>query len=63
MSQLKLIRHFDLSLLLIMKTNILDYTTTVVLLQKNELLTSMLKKIIVIKQNYRITKKEMLTIV
>ena len=47
MLQLKLIRHFDLSLSLIMKTNVLDHTTIIVLLQKNELLIFILKKMTV----------------
>ena len=49
MLQSKLIRHFDLSLSLIMKTNTLNYTTIVVLSQKNESLIFMSKKMIVTK--------------
>ena len=63
MLQLKLIRHFNLSLLLIMKTDISNYTIVVILLQKNGLITFILKKMIVIEQNYKITKKKMLTII
>ena len=58
-----MIRHFDLSLSLIMETDVSDHTTAVVLLQKNESLTFMSKKMIVTEQNYGITEKEMLTIV
>ena len=46
-----------------MKTNTLNYTTTVVLSQEYELLTFILKKIIVTEQKYKITKKEILVIV
>ena len=46
-----------------MKTNTSDHTTTIVLSQKNELLTFILKRMIVTEQNYKIIEKEMLTIV
>ena len=51
MLQLKLIRYFNLNLLLIIKIDTSNHTTATVLLQKNRLLTFMLKKINVIKQN------------
>ena len=46
-----------------MKTNTSDYTTVIVLLQKNESLIFMSKKMTAIEQNYGITKKEILTII
>ena len=46
-----------------MKTDVLDHITTAILSQKNELLTFMFKKMIVVKQNYEITKKKMLIII
>ena len=63
MSRSKLIRYFDSNLSLIMKIDTSDHTTTVVLLQENELLTFMSKKMFVTKQNYEITEKKILTIV
>ena len=46
-----------------MKIDTSNHIITTILLQKNELLTFMSKKIIVIEQNYKITKKKMLTII
>ena len=63
MLQSKLIRYFNLELLLTMKTNVLNYTIAVVLLQKNGLLVFMFKKMTITEQNYKITEKEMLIIV
>ena len=63
MLQSKLIRYFNSNLLLIMKTDVSNYMTTIILSQKNESLTFMLKKMTVTEQNYEITEKEILTIV
>ena len=46
-----------------MKTDVSDYTIAIVLLQKNESITFMSKKMTIPKQNYEIIEKKMLIIV
>ena len=58
-----MIRYFNLSLSLTIKTDVSDHTITVVLLQENGSITFMSKKMTTTEQNYEIIENKMLTII